>query len=119
MCFYGTIRAADFVVGDHWGADKMIDDDKGTSVVILSTSHSKPLFESIKYRIECVEINYSDVIRSNPRMITSVPYNPDQEKFYSLLNTGSFSNAVNSIINNDEPLCDILTDIVLVTGKEE
>lgn len=97
----------------------MIDDDKGTSVVILSTSHSKPLFESIKYRIECVEINYSDVIRSNPRMITSVPYNPDQEKFYSLLNTGSFSNAVNSIINNDEPLCDILTDIVLVTGKEE
>lgn len=112
-------RVADFVVGDYWGADKMIDDDKGTSVVILSTSHSRSLFESMKHRIECVEIKYSDVIRSNPRMITSVPYNPDQEKFYSLLNTGSFSNAVNSIISNDEPLCDILTDIVLVTDKEE
>ena len=117
--FNGTNRVADFVVGDHWGADKMIDDDKGTSVVILSTTHSKPLFESMKHRIKYVEIEYSDVIRSNPRMITSVPYNPDQEKFYSLLNTDSFSNAVNSIIRNDEPLCDILTDIVLVTGKEE
>lgn len=117
--FNGTNRTADFVVGDHWGADKMLDDDKGTSVVILATTHSKPLFESMKHRIECVEIKYSDVIRSNPRMITSVPYNPDQEKFYSMLNAGSFNNAVNSIISNDEPLCDILTDIVLVTGKEE
>lgn len=56
--FNGTNRTADFVIGDHWGADKRIDDDKGTSVVILSTYHSKPLFERIKHRIECVEIDY-------------------------------------------------------------
>lgn len=117
--FNGTNRTADFVIGDHWGADKRIDDDKGTSVVILSTYHSKPLFERIKHRIECVEIDYTDVIRSNPRLTTSVPYNPEQERFYSLLNTCTFSKAVSSVVNKDEPLSDILMNIVFNKDGEK
>lgn len=117
--FNGINRTADFVIGDHWGADKMIDDDKGTSVVILSTPHSKPLFESIKHRIEYIDIDYADVIRSNPRLTMSVPYNPEQERFYSLLNTCTFSKAVDSVVNKDEPLSDILRNIVFNKGKDE
>lgn len=97
----------------------MIDDDKGTSVVILSTPHSKPLFESIKHRIEYIDIDYADVIRSNPRLTMSVPYNPEQERFYSLLNTCTFSKAVDSVVNKDEPLSDILRNIVFNKGKDE
>jgi len=87
--------------------------------VILSTYHSKPLFERIKHRIECVEIDYTDVIRSNPRLTTSVPYNPEQERFYSLLNTCTFSKAVSSVVNKDEPLSDILMNIVFNKDGEK
>ena len=54
-CRYRKLpRIADITLGDYWGISKYhpeMNDNKGTSVVLLNTEHGKALFESVADKV--------------------------------------------------------------------
>lgn len=54
-CHYRKLsRIADITLGDYWGISSYhpeMNDNKGTSVVLLNTEHGKALFESVTDKV--------------------------------------------------------------------
>lgn len=66
--YYSIDRNSDITIGDFWGVDKFLpdmDDNKGTSVVIVSTKKGEELFEKIKNDINFKEIEKEKVLKYN------------------------------------------------------
>ena len=81
-------RVSDITVADFWGIDKVlpnIDDDKGTSLVVVHSEKGKRLFDKLSDKVILSEINLNDGIKYNPSMITSVKYNKKRNEFFTEL----------------------------------
>lgn len=86
-------RISDITLGDLWGIDNIIpelNDDKGTSLVVINSEKGKKIFDEISNNIEVKEINLDDAIKYNHAMIKSVPENPNREKFFDDLENEDF-----------------------------
>lgn len=79
---------SDITLGDFWGIwdiDPSMDDDKGTSVVIIRSKKGKQLFDKIKNNICYLEENFTDASMYNPSMILpSVRQNNNNRELYHL-----------------------------------
>ena len=75
-------RLSDITLADFWGIENVLpemDDDKGTSLVIVNSVLGSQLFEEIKDQIIYKEVDYEKAIASNPSLYQSVnrPKNRD------------------------------------------
>ncbi|MBP5247828.1 MAG: Coenzyme F420 hydrogenase/dehydrogenase, beta subunit C-terminal domain, partial [Fibrobacter sp.] len=74
-CHYGKVpRIADITLGDYWNIAKVhpqMDDDKGTSVVLLNTDQGKVLFESVAAHTVLCESSVELAIAGNPCIVSS------------------------------------------------
>ena len=75
-------RLSDITLADFWGIESVLpemDDDKGTSLVIINSTLGKQLFEEIKDQINYKEVEYEKAIANNPSLYQSVnrPKNRD------------------------------------------
>lgn len=75
-------RLSDITLADFWGIESVLpemDDDKGTSLVIINSKSGNQLFEEIKDQINYKEIEYEKAIVNNPSLYQSVnrPKNRD------------------------------------------
>lgn len=72
-CKYkGFPRISDITLGDFWGIenfDKTMDDNMGTSVVLLNSQKGSAFFDSIKDKIESKEITIPSVLPGNQALI--------------------------------------------------
>lgn len=86
-CHYGTLpRVADITLGDYWGVSKYhpeMDDDKGTSVVLLNTEHGVDLFNSISDKINQCESKVEYAIAGNPCIVCSSKQHPKRFDFFA------------------------------------
>ena len=92
--FRGFPRGADLSLGDFWGIEKLnskIDDNLGTSVVLINSQKGKDFFENCKDIIEIEEYALLDAIRENIYLITSSPKFPQREAFFEYLRTHTFA----------------------------
>ncbi len=93
--FKGFPQKADITLADFWGIekiDKTMDQDKGTSLVLINSDKGKVLFDSIKDGIECKEFTMQDAAKGNPAMyssLSSIPLN--REAFFEDLDKMDFS----------------------------
>ncbi|MBQ6244275.1 MAG: Coenzyme F420 hydrogenase/dehydrogenase, beta subunit C-terminal domain [Bacteroidales bacterium] len=93
--FKGFPQKADITLADFWGIekiDKTMDQDKGTSLVLINSDKGKALFDSIKDGIECKEFTMQDAAKGNPAMyssLSSIPLN--REAFFEDLDIMDFS----------------------------
>jgi len=68
-------RASDFTLADFWGInniDKSMNDEKGTSLIILNSDKAKRLIQEVSNQIVKKEVNLDDAIKYNLSMIKSV-----------------------------------------------
>lgn len=68
-------RLSDITLADFWGIETVLpemDDDKGTSLVIINSVSGKQLFEEIKSQIKYKEVEYEKAIANNPSLYQSV-----------------------------------------------
>lgn len=92
--FKGFPQKADITLADFWGIekiDKTMDQDKGTSLVMINSQKGQELFDSIRNRIEWREFTIKDAKVGNPAMessLKSVPVNRDA--FFADLDKMSF-----------------------------
>lgn len=86
-------RVSDITLGDLWGVNNILpemNDDKGTSLVVINTEKGKKIFDEISKDIEYKEINLDDAIKYNHAMIKSVPENLNRDKFFKDLEKDDF-----------------------------
>lgn len=92
-CHYRKLpRIADITLGDYWGVAEYhptMDDNKGTSVVLLNTEHGKVFFDSISNSINQCESKLDYAIAGNPRIVQSTTPHPKRKDFFEFLNQNS------------------------------
>lgn len=81
-------RISDITLADFWGIeniDKEMNDDKGTSLVIVNSVKGNQLFEKIKQNTIYKEEDFEEAIKYNPNMINSAKMHKNREKFFKEL----------------------------------
>ena len=88
-CKYGKLpRIADITLGDYWNIASVhpeMDDNRGTSVVLLNTDHGKALFDSVADKVIHCESNVEYAIAGNPCIVRSSKPHPKRAEFFANL----------------------------------
>lgn len=88
-CRYRKLpRIADITLGDFWGISNyhpQMDDDKGTSVVLLNTTHGMDLFNSVADQVKYCESTVENAIAGNPCIVRSSIQHPRRAEFFAEL----------------------------------
>ena len=92
--FKGFPQKADITLADFWGiekVDKTMDQDKGTSLVMVNSAKGQVLFDSIKDRIEWRQFTMDDAREGNPAMESSLSSaKPNRAAFFADLDKFPF-----------------------------
>lgn len=78
-------RVADITLGDFWGVkniDNSLDDDTGTSELVINSEKGKKLLSKIRDNIFVKELELTDGIKYNPCLIGSVNIPEKRTKFF-------------------------------------
>lgn len=90
-CHYGKLpRIADITLGDYWNIAEVhpsMDDDKGTSVVLLNTKHGNNLLDQCSRKIEFCISDLKRAIEGNPCIIRSSIEHPKRADFFKDLDS--------------------------------
>ncbi len=90
-------RVSDITLADFWGIEHILpemDDNKGTSLVIVHSEKGKRLLEEIKPKIKCKQVNFDEAIKYNPSMISTVKPDPKRKEFFENLGKMPFDQLV-------------------------
>ncbi len=92
--FKGFPQKADITLADFWGIEKIdstMDQDKGTSLVMVNSDRGMELFNSIKDKIEWRQFTMDDAREGNPAMEGSISSaRPNRDAFFNDLEVMPF-----------------------------
>lgn len=92
--FKGFPQKADITLADFWGIEKIdpsMDQDKGTSLVMVNSDKGQRLFDAIKDRIEWRQFTMDDARKGNPAMDGSLKsVKSNREAFFNDLDKMPF-----------------------------
>lgn len=90
--FKGIPHLSDITLGDAWGIENTMprmDDDKGTSVVLIQSKKGHELWEKLQSSM-CVQLGDVDVLLPpGADSRRCVPAHPNRSKFFEALNAGA------------------------------
>ncbi|MBR2212466.1 MAG: Coenzyme F420 hydrogenase/dehydrogenase, beta subunit C-terminal domain [Fibrobacter sp.] len=81
-------RIADITQGDYWRVSKYhpeMNDNKGTSVVLLNTTPGSMLFESVADKVVQCDSKVENAIAGNPCIVRSSKPHPKRAEFFANL----------------------------------
>lgn len=84
-CDAKKIKMADLTIGDFWGIDKVapeINDEKGTSLVLIRTTKGIELFERIRKSQIVKEVSYEEGVKENPAEFKSCARPMQRDTFF-------------------------------------
>lgn len=97
-------RQADLTMGDFWRIsdfDKTLNDNKGTSLVLVNNEHGEELFNKLKPDLQhCVEVPLSYAIRGNGSLTKPYQIHFRRNKFFRELDNISFDKLVHHCKSN-------------------
>ena len=86
-CAVRELRSgADLTIADYWGVEQrfpQLDDDKGTSVVLVNTERGAAAFAAIKDLCRVAESDYDDIRRTNTAVCRSPLPHPRRARFFA------------------------------------
>lgn len=92
-CRYKTLnRLSDITIADFWGVDNIapeLDDDKGTSLVLVNSDKGKEIFEQLQDKMIVKRVDCDEAIKYNSAAIKSVDINPKRDRFFEDLDSNS------------------------------
>lgn len=86
-------RVSDITMADFWGVTGIqpeMDDDGGTSLVLIHSQKGRDIFEAIQPRMRCQSTDGKAAIAVNPAMLHSVKKPKNRERFLAELQTDNF-----------------------------
>ena len=90
--FKGYSRVSDITLGDFWGIWDIasdMDDDNGTSVILVHSAKGRELWQGISERIVCKKVSLEEASLHNPSMLVSSKANPKREEAFNLIKAGN------------------------------
>lgn len=104
-CKFKTIpRVSDISLGDFWGignAKKELDNNKGTSVVIINSEKGESLFDNIKNAIFSEDSTLEQVNEGNACLLNIAPKGKYSDYFYKKFTKMDFIELINKIDSKD------------------
>ena len=91
--FKNKVRISDITLADFWGIQNVLpdmDDDKGTSLVIIQSEKGKEIFQKIEGSISVVTVDPNVAISYNSAMIKSVPLPKKRDAFLKEIESKDF-----------------------------
>lgn len=120
-CHYGKLpRIADITLGDYWNIADVhseMDDNKGTSVVLLNTTPGSMLFESIADKVVQCESKAEYAIAGNRCIVSSTKAHPKRAKFLADLDECTFDQLVKKYCPEPSPLKRAYTRVRGILGR--
>ena len=102
--FKGMDRITDITIGDYWGVWKEqpeMDDNKGTSIVMIHSEKGKMMLEYIKKYIRVSKTEIEKVLRYNPSIIESAKITDKRKLFFEKMKTEeTFENIMQELTNH-------------------
>ena len=95
-------RTADITLADFWGIEKLcpkLDDDRGTSLVILHTLRGNNLFNNIGENLIYQITDLEEAIKYNSAMIESAPVNRERDDFMKHIEENGFKSVEKHYLN--------------------
>lgn len=92
-CKAKNYRLSDITIGDFWGIESVcseMNDNKGTSFIVIRSSLGQQLFDSIKNELVYKEVSYEDGIKGNVAEYKSVNRPELRNSFFEDLHSCSF-----------------------------
>jgi acetyltransferase-like isoleucine patch superfamily enzyme/coenzyme F420-reducing hydrogenase beta subunit len=97
--FKGFPRIADITLADFWGienVDKSMDDNLGTSLVMVNSKKGQVYYESIQQKIKSVRVPFESTLAGNPSLVRPLdPPRINREAFFRDLQNGDFMSVAN------------------------
>lgn len=107
--FKGFPRMADITIADYWGiekVDKNLDNNIGTSMILLNSKKGEAYFECVKDKLEWIETPFDAILKGNPALIKSIETAKiDRKSFFEDLDAFDFDYVTQKYyprINNKE-----------------
>ena len=82
--FKGVPRVSDMTIGDSWGIGKVMpdmDDDKGTSIILVHSSNGEKLFQAIRKKLITREAALDEILPPTADSRRSVEMHPNRKKY--------------------------------------
>lgn len=94
-------RESDITLADFWGIDNIMpemNDEKGTSLIIVHTAKGRDLLDKIKEKIKLERVDFLKAISNNPSMTMSANSDKQKNEFLEKLDKISIEELVNQYI---------------------
>lgn len=94
---------ADITLADYWRVHEKfpeMDDDKGTSLVLVNTEAGDALMGKVRFHLSEVESDFADAVRVNPSIVRSVSPHQNRAKFFSKMYDRPFSSLVEEMLRH-------------------
>lgn len=91
--FKGYRRVSDITLGDFWGIWDIapeLDDNKGTSLILLHSDKGQRIFTDIQASIVCKPMTLAQASAQNASLLVSAKTQPDREEILALLRREDF-----------------------------
>ena len=95
--FKGENRQSDITLGDFWGIENVcpsLDDNKGTSLVLVHTRKGKILLETVLKMSEFQKVNSQLALSYNKAALVSTSPSPNREEFFNELSHGRYDDVM-------------------------
>ena len=89
--FKGLPRKSDVTFADFWGIEKKLDDDKGTSMLLINSEKGREFFSKVKDGVNVYKKDFDTIFAGNPMFFSSVEVPQNAHDFLSDLDNLSFS----------------------------
>lgn len=106
--FKGIPRQADITLADFWGIEASMDNDQGTSMILVNSERGEEYIKKIKPYIVFKEKRIEDILEGNECFTKSVEINEKSKEFLSRVNEYNFD----KLVKKYEPKDKIIKRIV-------
>lgn len=99
--FKTKYRVSDITLADFWGIDNVLpemNDEKGTSLVIVNSQKGEFLFKKISEKMEYKKVDLKEAVKYNPSYDNISIRNKNADKFFEELNDKKFNKLVNKYV---------------------
>lgn len=94
--FRGEKGTADITLGDYWGIETLpgaVDDDRGTSIVLIKTQRGKQLFDMLGGRAEFIESTVEHAHKTHKKLSDSIPVPALRDRFFAVFEKKGYGKA--------------------------
>lgn len=92
--FKGVPRKSDVTFADFWGIEKELDDDKGTSMLLINSEKGRELFSRVRDNMEVHKKDFDTIFAGNPMFSGSVEVPKKAHDFLTDLDNLTFSDCL-------------------------